>query len=748
MSWNARFGFFWYNDEEIFKFKEEDFDNKAKRFADAGINIVITFSCTHFRWTMLPYWDKINKCLENIVKACHKYGIKVVEHHSSHLTFDPLDSQDWDYMERILNKRQSSIDSWEGIRDHLAKDPIINGHSLSSFRQIDGRTGKWARSCYHGYAMCFNNPNYRQAYFSYLESIYKTGVDGIMTDDVQWFGDGNACSCQYCRGLFKQQTGYDLPQPGEAWHKFHGDYDNPVYIAWETFRRNSTANFQYEVNKHFKSLGLNLLRPNYVSHSLLSNPTGYPFDTAASIWDYVFQENYYSSIIRYSWPAFAMEAVHRYALGDRNSVPSMSMFYPDREDSMYFSWALARSWGQMCLVTPEGKDLSHVEKKFIDFERKHSHILDNLKKHAEIGFYFSIKTRDYIKDSAERNMSVLYSWMQSAYLKNYSIDLVFEYDKIEKLMQYPVIVLPNVSMMSEIEMDNLRKYMQNGGKLLIIGIPGLKDENGALREQKQIIDIMGLREDTSIAGLVFANLVSDIDNLSMKKRCTFNYNNININITIDSSKTFYAFSGVPEENIVMKTDKGDITGIQGRVGKGQFIWLIDSFGNEIRQPEMWADRWFDHEIRVPSPEYAVDRLKRILGKVIDSMIDDRLIYVSEELNNEFQDIIVTCFTGEKESRHIIHLVNTIETLPQESCDIGHSDIIPAFTGSRKYELKNSMDLQLRKLDSRKIGSVRLYTPEKEGYSDINYEEDNSGKAIIKIPANSFEGYAIVEVEYR
>ncbi len=153
---------------------------------------------------MLPYWDKINKCLENIVKACHKYGIKVVEHHSSHLTFDPLDSQDWDYMERVLNKRHSSIDSWEGLRDYLTKDPIINGKPLSSFRQVDGRTGKWARLLYHGYAMCFNNPNYRLAYFSYLESVYKTGVDGIMTDDVQWFGDGHACACQYCRELFKQ----------------------------------------------------------------------------------------------------------------------------------------------------------------------------------------------------------------------------------------------------------------------------------------------------------------------------------------------------------------------------------------------------------------------------------------------------------------------------------------------------------------------------------------------------------------
>ena len=164
----------------------------------------------------------------------------------------------------------------------------------------------------------------------------------------------------------------------------------------------------------------------------------------------------------------------------------------------------------------------------------------------------------------------------------------------------------------------------------------------------------------------------------------------------------------------------------------------------IRQPEMWADRWFDHEIRVPSPEYAVDRLKRILGKVIDSMIDDRLICIS----GENRDIIATCFTDDKESRHIIHLVNTADTLLRESCDIGHSDVIPAFTGSGRYELGNSMDLQLRKVDSRQIDRVRLYTPEKRRIQEIDYTEDNCGRAVINMPANSFEGYAIVELQYR
>jgi hypothetical protein len=138
ISWDTRFGFFWYNDEEIFHFSQEDFNKKAKAFADSGINTVITFSCTHFRWTWRPYWRIINETIEKIVDACHRYGIRVVEHHSSHLTLDPLDSEDWDYIDRILGMKRSSIDSWKGLREHFGKDYLIDGKPFSSFRQIDG----------------------------------------------------------------------------------------------------------------------------------------------------------------------------------------------------------------------------------------------------------------------------------------------------------------------------------------------------------------------------------------------------------------------------------------------------------------------------------------------------------------------------------------------------------------------------------------------------------------------------------
>lgn len=481
--WQERFSFFWYNDEELFRYSQADFDAKAKKFSESGITCVITFSCTHFRFTMYPYWDLIRDCLAKLTSACHQYGIKVVEHHSSHLTFDPLNQDDWEYMERILNLRHSSIDSWKGLRDYIGTEPVMEGKPLSSFRQIDGRTGKWARTGYHGYCMCFNNPDYRKVYFDYLESLYKVGIDGIMTDDVQYFGDGNACTCEHCRRLFYEKTGYSLPSPDE-WDSFYNDYNNPVFVAWKRFKLESTRDFQFAVNAHFKSLGYHMLRPNYVSAALLDNWTAYPFEAARDLWDFIFQENCFSELIHESFLWFAAEATHRFAMAQRKSVPSMSMFYPNRADSIYLSWALSRSWGQMYLGTFEGMDFSREEAPYRQFEQKHQDAYTSPQKVCDLAFYHSMQTRDYTGNSRAYMKSFL-SWLQAAYVSGLLVDMAFEYDDLEQLKKFPSIVFASVAMLSDDELERIGKYLENGGKVFVSGILGKFREDGSERADEE-----------------------------------------------------------------------------------------------------------------------------------------------------------------------------------------------------------------------------------------------------------------------
>jgi len=486
--WDARFGFFWYNDDEIFRFTEKDFDEKAKRMAETGINIVMTFSCTHFRWTMKQHWGIITKCLANVVKACHKYGILVVEHHSSHLTFDPLDEADWDRMDKVLKKRMSSIDSWDGLREYVLPKTI---KGTEGYRQIDGRTGEYARTRYSGYGKCFNNPDYRNAYFDYLETLYmETGIDGIMTDDVQYFGNGHACTCEYCRREFKKEYGYELPEPGKSWEEFYFDFENTVFVAWQQFKKKSTLGFQEAVNEHFGKLGLKLLRPNYVSGNITFNWTGYPFEKALHLWDWVFQENCFAFVIKYSWPQFLTESRHRFNMGRIKGIPSMSMFYPDRYDSFYFSWALCMAWGQLFTATPEGGDMCSIEKKFRDFEKKYADILFNQKKKADVTIYWSYETANFCNPEKCRHITAVKSWTQALTFAGYSTDMVFASEEKIDSDIHRVLIVPDVWMLSGKEIKKLNEFAEAGGRILFTGTPGIRRPDGTKRSFEEVSEIL------------------------------------------------------------------------------------------------------------------------------------------------------------------------------------------------------------------------------------------------------------------
>ena len=483
--WDTNFGFYWYNDREIFDFSKRDHDRKAEELAESGINHVITFSCTHFRWSFRRYWPVINDTIADLAEACHRCGIKVTEHHSSHLTFNPL-TDDEAYLDAVLTKRKAKRSSWPDLRGDCDSDPIIGSHRLSSFRQIDGRTGEYARTGYRGYAMCFNNPYYRRAYLDYLESVYETGIDGIMTDDVQYFAleswqkTGHACACAHCRELFTGKTGYHLPDPGERWQAWHGDYEDPSFLAWFLFKSSSIENFHEPVADHYESKGLDLLRPNYCSTVLNCNPTSYALETLPRL-HWIFQENCFSSLISQSWPSWTVEAGHRSAVSVRREIPAMSMFYPDQDDTVLFSWALAMSWGHLYLATPEGENQPTMEQPLRLFESRHKALLRDSRRVSEIFFYDSRINRLLYKHTEDRSMPALKTWAQACYLQNLQWSMVGGSD-LGRLPAGRVLVINDVAFLSDSELASIEGFVAAGGTVVWTGDSGSRRPDGGIRE--------------------------------------------------------------------------------------------------------------------------------------------------------------------------------------------------------------------------------------------------------------------------
>ena len=468
--WADKYTFFWYNSPEIFHWTQEDFDKKAKQMHSNRITRVMTFSSTHFRFSFRPYWNDIYTAIDKIVKACHKYNIKVVEHHSSSLTFYPDSPEVWDNVERHLKVRKSNIEDFPGFKEYIMSNPELEpGIHLSDLYQIDGRNGLPAKTPYFGRAFCYNNPLYRKIYTEHLHEIAKLGVDAILADDAQFFGAGNSCTCKYCRALFKKQTGMELPSQ-EHWNDFVFNFNDPVFTQWLRFKEQSTFDFQKYLTERYEEWGISPYRPNYRSRTLARDIFNAAFVSGMEYWEHIFQENAFSHIIKYSWPMFYTESVLQYALARMKNVPSMSLFYPERYDQYFFSWALAESWGQIPFLCPEGENMAEEDKFFNHFEQTYAPMFRNQQKDADCAFLFSKESFDHAPNSVENTYYQLSSLMQAAYFNGLISDIVYEEEDLEAFYRQKCIISVGSNLITDSLADKLLKYLNQDGKLLIYGV--------------------------------------------------------------------------------------------------------------------------------------------------------------------------------------------------------------------------------------------------------------------------------------
>lgn len=687
--WTARFGFIWYNDDEIFRYTDEDFDRKAREFADRGINIVITFSCTHFRWSMYDYRDEIAKCIGKIVEACHKYDIRVVEHHSSSLSFDPLNDDEVDYAKRTLKIRHSSIDTWPEMVKHWQSDRLINGVSMHSMRQIDGRTGELARSNYRGWVMCPNNEDFRREYLSYLESVYDLGVDGIMTDDMQLFAFENACACPTCRRLFKEKTGYEMPQPGEAWEKWHNDYDDPSFIAWQDFRLRSIESFHHAVADHYRNLGFRPLRPNYCSNVLGKNWSAYCLDSLPDL-DWVAAECCFSNIIRYAWQLWAVEMMHRFAIGRARDIPVNAYFYPDRPDSMLFTWALCKSFGGLWVPTPEGAEAPEkaleMEATLRAFERKHQPLYRRPQKVATLGFYDSRRNRELTGLHRERYFQ-LHAWLHSCYRNNVPCDLFVQEEFPQRLDAYRTVVLNTIELLSDEELQAFVEFARKGGTVIWTGVTGTKDLQANPRDKATLLDILELK-DFEVP-------------------------------TDDSQQNVY------------------------QIGKGKLITVSDTFGTDAFFHWYGADRWLtppattEFGIDTPTQREAMKRLVDLINEaqggadiITENLLDDMIVSL-------FHQPDADCLT-----LHVINGAGTMERKPDDI--VGHGDEIPFLQIESGVPV--SITLKKRAPQAKREFKKAIYRdPLRDDVElDLTLSQD-SDQVVIEIPSDKIREYGLIEL---
>jgi len=694
--WNMRFGFFYYNDREIFDWDQLDMDRKAKEFADAGINHVITFSVTHFRWSFYRNWDKIYDVLRRMVIACHKYGIYVTEHHSAEYMYNAADPTGKEFLFSRIKMRKSSLDNWPGLLEDCTNGIITDdGHSLLDMVQYDPVTGeKYVDPEYKSYIICVNHPDYAPLYEKHLEELYKLGIDGIMTDDINFrygsyddrYDAPTTCACIHCRRKFKEQTGFELPAAGADWIQWRRKKDEEPYAAWLKFRHNSLLKFHKAIKDHYEAMGLQMLRPWYNSTAIYwTNPGGYAFDDLPAL-DWVQTENRFDDIIRYTWPEWAVEHNQRFSLGRVRGIPAMAFYYPDREDTVRFAWGLSLSGGIQYSGTNHANiNLIPFEKPLREFEIQHRSLLRNSRKFASIGYYFSRTNRNCSSSYEERSRKIFSGWMQACEMQNIPYDLIMP-EELDKLGQYKVIVLSEIILLNQIELETLQKFVSAGGKLVWIGKTGMRDENNVTRD---------------------TNTLKNLWDLSLS--------------IFDDTR--------PEV-------------IYHNYGKGQLVLIpFDEYFVPLRR-RVGVDRWNGNNIRRHFKPWSIQ--ERLLGEQLEQLFCNLLNNKPDmKINNAPEGLLFHPFLNESGNTVVIHILNAVKTLELPECgQVAHKDHIPF----PKLKQDSDILINLEKNSSWNLeGTLQalLLCPEKT--PTVLNIESNANSITIQLPANKLNFYSLLAI---
>ena len=398
-----------------------------------------------------------------------------------------------------LGARDPLRETMDEARQH--KLPVIaycvvqqGGHFLKAhpeweMRGVDGRP--IGRFCL--------NAGYLDAMKQIVAEQLAYGIDGFHIDMLdQGFGPPYGCWCDTCRTQFEKEFGHPMPK-GATW--------DAVWDDMLEFRYRSSERFEKALAAHIKSLNPRATVDfNYHGNPPFSFEVGQRPVQHAGNGDFVTGETGV-------W-GFSALGVGLNAEFYRASTPGRPYQVAiQRGVRMYHDQTtrpLTDIRWELFTLLAHGAFVTMVDKTGLDgcldpvaYDRIGAAFQEALAKRThfgqqpvyEVGLYFSSRSRDWI--GREKPLP----WMQSflgahkaMVYEHIPFGVVLDENAMpETLQQFPVVVLPNAAVLSEKEVALFRRYVQEGGKLLVTGQSGQFDRMGNPLAESALSDLIGAK---------------------------------------------------------------------------------------------------------------------------------------------------------------------------------------------------------------------------------------------------------------
>lgn len=355
---------------------------------------------------------------------------------------------------------------------------------------------------------CFNS-GYLAAMKEIVAEQLGCGIDGFHIDMMdQGFGPPYGCWCAACQAQFEKQFGKPMPK-GVTWDE---DWERML-----EFRYQSSDRFEQALEAHIKSLNPRAsVDFNYHGNPPFSWEVGQRPVQHAQHGDFVTGETG-------MW-GFSAMTVGLNAEFYRAATPGKPVQVAISRDARVYHNQTVRPladlrWELLTLLA-HGAFVTVVDKTAFDgaldplaYERVGASFADALarRKHfgqqlvAEVGLYFSSRTRDWFARGKSEDYFQNFLGAHKALVYEHIPwgVILDENATLETLKQFPIVMLPNVAIVSEKEVALLRRYVEEGGKLIVTGLSGCCDRWGNLQDKSSL---------ESLAGARFVSKLDSLDN--------------------------------------------------------------------------------------------------------------------------------------------------------------------------------------------------------------------------------------------
>ena len=365
----------------------------------------------------------------------------------------------------------------------------LNAHPEFEMRDPQGK--RIGRFCY--------NSGYLEPMKQIVAEQLAYGIQGFHIDMVdQGFGPPYGCWCDICRKQFEAEFGCPMPK-GVTWDS---DWDKMLEFRYRTSERFEKALYAY-----IKSLNPRAsVDYNYHGNPPFSWEVGQRPVQHAGNSDFVTGE---TGMWGFSAATVGLNAeFYRAATLDspfQIAISRDARCYHNQTvrplaDIRWEVFTLLAHGGFVTVVDKMGFDgwldpvcYERLGAAFKEVHAKRSQFAG--RPIQEVGLYFSSRTRDWV---GRENPADYYQSWQGAHkamlYEHIPWGIVLDENAtLETLKRFPVVVLPNVGIVSEKERTLLQRYVELGGNLIVTGFGGCYDHQGKFQERTSLEALIGAR---------------------------------------------------------------------------------------------------------------------------------------------------------------------------------------------------------------------------------------------------------------